>query len=429
MTLPSLMGSFWGVMLSYVFLYPVLMSLLWMIGGVAFYFRYERHPHRIVSQPPERADYPLVAVLVPCFNEEANARETIDALMNLRYPNFEVIAINDGSRDRTGEILDALADEYPQLRVIHHVRNQGKAVGLNTAALLTHAEILVGIDGDARLDPWCLHWLVRHFDEPEVGAVTGNPRVRTRSTLLGRIQVGEFSSIVGLIKRAQRSIGLIFTVSGVIAAFRRSALFEAGFWSPDKLTEDVDITWKLQLAGWEVRFEPRALCWILMPETLKGLWNQRLRWATGGAQVIFDYWSEIWQRPRMWPVFVEYSMSILWALSMALLVVYRIADLVFFRIDLQSAPVLMLGWTGLLIGTTCLVQMMLSLWLDHPYDQGLLKNYFWMIWYPVIYWVLSATTAVAALPAALARRSGKRATWISPDRGVSPDTNNANNKR
>lgn len=429
MTLPSFMGNFWGVMLSYVFLYPVLMSLLWMIGGVAFYFRYERHPHRIVSQPPERADYPLVAVLVPCFNEEANARETIDALMDLRYPNFEVIAINDGSRDRTGEILDALADEYPQLRVIHHVRNQGKAVGLNTAALLTHAEILVGIDGDARLDPWCLHWLVRHFDEPEVGAVTGNPRVRTRSTLLGRIQVGEFSSIVGLIKRAQRSIGLIFTVSGVIAAFRRSALFEAGFWSPDKLTEDVDITWKLQLADWEVRFEPRALCWILMPETLKGLWNQRLRWATGGAQVIFDYWSEIWQRPRMWPVFVEYSMSILWAFCMALLVVYRIADLVFFRIDLQSAPVLMLGWTGLLIGTTCLVQMMLSLWLDRPYDKGLLKNYFWMIWYPVIYWVLGATTAVAALPAALARRSGKRATWISPDRGISPDTNNANNKR
>jgi len=429
MTLPALMGSFWGVMLSYVFLYPVLMSLLWMIGGVAFYFRYERYPHRIVSQPPERADYPLIAVLVPCFNEEANARETIDALMELRYPNFEVIAINDGSRDRTGDILNALADEYPLLRVIHNVKNQGKAVGLNTSALLTHAEILVGIDGDARLDPWCLHWLVRHFDEPEVGAVTGNPRVRTRSTLLGRIQVGEFSSIVGLIKRAQRSIGLIFTVSGVIAAFRRSALFEAGFWSPDKLTEDVDITWKLQLAGWEVRFEPRALCWILMPETLKGLWNQRLRWATGGAQVIFDYWSEIWQRPRMWPVFVEYSMSILWAFCMALLVVYRIADLVFYRVDLQSAPVLMLGWTGLLIGTTCLVQMMLSLWLDRPYDQGLLKNYFWMIWYPVIYWVLGATTAVAALPAALARRSGKRARWISPDRGVSPDTINANNKR
>lgn len=417
-TLPALMGDFWGVMLSYVFLYPVMMSCLWMIGATVFYFRFERTPHRIVSQPPVRDDYPLVAVLVPCFNEEDNARETIEALMALRYPNFEVIAINDGSRDRTGEILDALADEFPRLRVIHNLKNQGKAVGLNTAALLTHAEILVGIDGDARLDPCCLHWLVRHFDEPDVGAVTGNPRVRTRSTLLGRLQVGEFSSIVGLIKRAQRSIGLIFTVSGVIAAFRRSALFEAGFWSPDKLTEDVDITWKLQLAGWEVRFEPRALCWILMPETLLGLWRQRLRWATGGAQVIFDYWSEIWHRPRMWPVFIEYSMSIVWASCMGLLVIYRLTDLIFYKVDLQSVPVLMLGWTGILIGMICMVQMMFSLWLDRPYDQGLLKNYFWMIWYPIVYWTLSAATAVAALPAAITRKSGKRATWISPDRGL-----------
>jgi biofilm PGA synthesis N-glycosyltransferase PgaC len=417
-TLPHLMGDTWGLMLSYVFMYPVMMSLLWMIGALAFYFRYERYPTRDVSKPPARDDYPLVAVLVPCFNEEDNARETITALMALRYPNFEVIAINDGSRDRTGEILDQLTAEFPRLRVIHNVRNQGKAVGLNTAALLTHAEILVGIDGDAKLDPHCLDWLVRHFDAPEVGAVTGNPRVRTRSTLLGRLQVGEFSSIVGLIKRAQRSIGMIFTVSGVIAAFRRSALFEAGFWSPDKLTEDVDITWKLQLAGWEVRFEPRALCWILMPETLKGLWNQRLRWATGGAQVIKDYWGEIWHRPRLWPVFIEYSCSIFWAFCLGLLVAYRVLDLGIYKIDLESVPVIAFGQTGLLIATVCMFQMLFSLWLDRPYDQGLLKNYFWMIWYPIIYWVINAATAVVALPRALLRTTGKRATWISPDRGL-----------
>ena len=205
------------------------------------------------------------------------------------FSDIEVVAINDGSRDRTGELLNALAARFPRLRVVHQLENQGKAVGLNTAALLTKAEILVGIDGDARLDPYSLHWLVRHFDAHEVGAVTGNPRVRNRSTLLGRIQVGEFSSIVGLIKRAQRSVGLIFTVSGVITAFRRSALHEVGYWSPEKLTEDVDISWKLQLAGWEVRFEPRALCWILMPETLGGLWKQRLRWSMGGSQVLLDY--------------------------------------------------------------------------------------------------------------------------------------------
>ena len=422
-TLPALLGDFWGATLAYVFFYPVLMSVVWMVGGISFFFRFERRPHRIVSQPPARTDYPLIAVLVPCFNEEAHVEETIEALMELQYPHYEVIAINDGSKDRTGELLNALAEQFPKLRVIHQLQNQGKAVGLNTAALMTRAEILVGIDGDARLDPHSLHWLVRHFDDPEVAAVTGNPRVRNRSTLLGRIQVGEFSSIVGLIKRAQRSVGLIFTVSGVITAFRRSALHEVGYWSPEKLTEDVDISWKLQLAGWEIHFEPRALCWILMPETISGLWKQRLRWSMGGTQVLLDYWPKLisFQRLRLWPLFIEYAMSMVWACLFALLAVYRLIDLIIYKIDLQSAPVLLMGWAGLLIGTTCLLQMMLSLILDKPYDQGLLKNYFWMIWYPIIYWVITAATAVVALPKAFIRKTGKRARWISPDRGVRPD--------
>ncbi|MGA9962082.1 MAG: poly-beta-1,6-N-acetyl-D-glucosamine synthase [Azonexus sp.] len=423
-TLPALLGDFWGAILAYVFFYPVLMSAIWMIGGIVFYLRFERRPHRIVSQPPLRDEYPLIAVLVPCYNAEAHVEETVEAMMELEYPNFEVVAINDGSRDRTGELLNALAARFPKLRVVHQVENQGKAVGLNTAALLTKAEILVGIDGDARLDPYSLHWLVRHFDQHEVAAVTGNPRVRNRSTLLGRIQVGEFSSIVGLIKRAQRSVGLIFTVSGVITAFRRSALHEVGYWSPEKLTEDVDISWKLQLAGWEVRFEPRALCWILMPETLGGLWKQRLRWSMGGTQVLLDYWPQLLSAKtlRLWPLFIEYTMSITWACLFALLAVYRIADLIFFRVDLQSVPILMLGWAGLLIGTTCLTQMMLSLVLDRPYDRGLLKNYFWMIWYPIIYWVITAATSVVALPRILLRDTEKRARWTSPDRGIKPDS-------
>ncbi len=95
---------------------------------------------------------------------------------------------------------------------------------------------------------------------------------------MGKIQVGEYSSIIGLIKRTQRIYGNVFTVSGVIAAFRRSATAEVGYWSDDMITEDIDISWKLQLNQWAIFYEPRALCWILMPETLKGLWKQRLRW-------------------------------------------------------------------------------------------------------------------------------------------------------
>ncbi|WP_147695777.1 glycosyltransferase family 2 protein, partial [Vogesella mureinivorans] len=105
--------------------------------------------------------------------------------LKLNYPNFEVIAINDGSSDNTAEILNQLALKYDKLRVVHLAENQGKAMALQAGSLLTEAEFLIGIDGDALLDPHAAQWMIRHFlNNPTVAAVTGNPRIRTRSTLL-----------------------------------------------------------------------------------------------------------------------------------------------------------------------------------------------------------------------------------------------------
>ena len=284
--MPAPLETAWHGLLGFVFYYPLFMSFLWMTGAALFHWRYERG-EAPWDRPRALPDTPPVSVLIPCYNEGDNAQETLSHALALDYPEFEVIAINDGSADDTGEVLERMAAQHPRLRVVHLAQNQGKAMALQAGALLARHEILICIDGDALLDRHAAHWLVRHFVESrEVAAVTGNPRIRNRSTLLGRVQVGEFSSIVGTIKRAQRIFGRIFTVSGVIAAFRKSAVHQVGYWSADALTEDIDVTWKLQRAGWDVRFEPNALTWILMPETLRGLWKQRLRWAMGGAQVL-----------------------------------------------------------------------------------------------------------------------------------------------
>jgi biofilm PGA synthesis N-glycosyltransferase PgaC len=101
--------------------------------------------------------------------------------------------------------------------------------------------------------------------------------------------------------------------------------------------------------------------------------------------------------------------------------VYRLIDLLLYNVDLQSVPILFIGWTGLVLSTVCLMESLLGIVLDHPYDRGLAKNFFWMIWYPVVYWMLVASTSVCALPALLLRRTGERAKWISPDRGLSPE--------
>ncbi len=418
----SLLGSLVSV---FIFVYPVLMSLMWMCGAVFYWFWFEKNGSD-PARPPVLTEFPKIALIVPCYNEEQDAEDTVTNLLKQDYPNFEVIAINDGSKDRTGEILDRLVEQHPNLRVIHQAKNQGKAMGLRMAAMCTDAEYLMCIDGDALLAPDACIWMLRHFQmNPKLGAVTGNPRLRTRSTLLGRIQVGEFSSIIGLIKRAQRIYGRLFTVSGVCVMFRRTAIHSVGYWSTDMMCEDIDASWRLQLQGWDVRFEPAATCWILMPETVSGLWKQRLRWAMGGTQAILRYsymWRDKSQR-KMLPVYLEYLASLIWSNLM-------VATMVLFALTWTLVPLglplpeelqvrtLFPGWTGVFLATVCLLQTFVALRLDSRYDRKLLRSYVWAIWYPIAFWLLNTLTAVVAFPKTLKRGKGKRAVWVSPDRGV-----------
>ncbi|MDH0808912.1 poly-beta-1,6-N-acetyl-D-glucosamine synthase [Acinetobacter ursingii] len=410
----------WHSALNFVFYYPLFMSYLWMMGALIFYWKERKEPP--YQQPAELDVYPMVAVLIPCFNEGDNAEETISHALSLDYPNFEVIAINDGSSDNTAEVLDRLAERFEKLRVVHLAQNQGKAVALQAGSLLTQAEFLIGIDGDALLDPHAAKWMIRHFlQDRTVAAVTGNPRIRTRSTLLGRIQVGEFSSIVGMIKRAQRSFGRLFTVSGVITAFRKSAVHEVGYWSPNMLTEDIDITWKLQRAGWDIRFEPNALVWILMPETLNGLWKQRLRWAMGGAQVLVKN-LDVFFKPKLnflWPLMFELCLTLVWSYLMLIMAILWLLHFVVPLGELSgiSSPFLPYG-SGILLGATCLLQFALSKWMDSRYEPNLGKNYYWMIWYPFVFWLITITATIMAFPKVLLRGDEKRARWVSPDRGM-----------
>jgi biofilm PGA synthesis N-glycosyltransferase PgaC len=417
----TLLANIGGVLLEFVFLYPLFMSFLWMAGGIYYYFHWERHGERD-AEPPRIDDAPLVSILIPCFNETLNVEDTVGAAMAQRYANFEVIAIDDGSRDATALLLGRLAEDYPTLRVVRLEANQGKAMALRMGALVARGEYLVCIDGDAMLDRDAVTYLVRPLMEfPRVGAVTGNPRIRTRSTLLGRVQVGEFSSIIGLIKRAQRIYGTIFTVSGVIVAYRRAALHRSGYWSLDMVTEDIDASWMLQLDHWSVQYEPDALCWILMPETLSGLWKQRLRWAQGGAEVFLKQVRTLlsWKRRRMWGVAVEYGLSLAWAGAFVLtIVLWAIGKFVAMPEGLNVPSIQPPSFWGLLLLTVCLLQFIVALVIDSRYEKRLFRLIFWIIWYPFFYWFLTLATSLAGFFKALLQRGGKRAVWVSPDRGV-----------
>lgn len=407
-------------LLNFLFYYPLFMAYLWMVGALYYFFRFEWRRGG-VEEVPQLSSYPPVSILIPCHNEGDNIEETIAAALTQNYPDFEVIAINDASRDETGTILYRLAEQHPRLRVLHFPVNQGKAMGLRMAALASPNEFLICIDGDAMLDPHATTWIMHHFvTGARVGAVTGNPRIRTRSTLLGKIQVGEFSAIIGMIKRAQRIYGRVFTVSGVVSAFRKSALHKVGYWNVDMVTEDIDISWRLQINHWDIRYEPNALCWILMPETFKGLWKQRLRWAQGGAETALRYLGPLWRwkSRRMWPVAIEFTVSVLWSYTMLLVAVLWCYGLFWPLPAFLQVPSMVPGWPGAVLGMTCLLQFAVSLYIDGRYEKGLGRGYFWMVWYPLFYWTINLFTTIVALPKALFKRRGTRAIWVSPDRGV-----------
>jgi biofilm PGA synthesis N-glycosyltransferase PgaC len=403
----------------FVFYYPFFMALFWIVGSLVFYVRRERRRHH----PPELDRYPGVTVLIPCRNEQLAIEPAVRAAIASRYPGLEILVIDDASTDATPAVLEGLLAEIPSLRVLTLERNLGKAQALNLGALATGTEYLMCIDADALLDPEAIHWMVFDLERsPRVGAVTGSPRVLNRTTLVSRVQVGEFSAIVGMIKRTQRLIGRVYTVSGVCTCFRRSALHDVGYWSSATVTEDVDVSWRLQLGYWSILYEPRALCWILVPETVRGLWRQRVRWARGGIEAALRYRSSLfgWSKRRMWPVFVELAVSTVWCYAVVLVLLAWLLT--------QLAPgllppalevaTLLPGWTGSLLAVVCMLQFLTGLALDRRYEpSNPIRQLFWAIWYPALYWMITAGTSVVALPVAI-RQQGRvaHAIWQSPDR-------------
>ncbi len=397
----------------FVFWYPAIMSMAWVIGGIMFYFSNERR------RPLALYETPMVSILVPCYNEAETIENTVKQLSKIEYPNYEIIAINDGSSDNTSEVIMGLLDKYDKLRFVDLKENNGKANALYLGLLASNGEILMGVDSDAYIMPDALNYIVPHFTNPyngeRVGAVTGNPRVRNRSSLLAKLQLCEYASIVSLIKRTQRIWGKVMTVSGVVVAFRKRALIDCKLWDRDMITEDIGVTWKLEKKFWDVRYEPNALCMMLVPETIKGLMKQRRRWTEGGMEILkrhYDIFGS-WKTRRMFAVYLEQIVSIAWALCWLLMLIILIVGWFAFG-EWMALPYI---WKSLFLSMVCIIQFAVAMILDSRYDKHLLKNGITAIWYPFLYWYVNAIIVILSLPTLFKKRK-KTATWESPDRGL-----------
>jgi biofilm PGA synthesis N-glycosyltransferase PgaC len=391
--------------------YPILTSVVWTSTALTYFFRREyRKP--VAPQPLRR--YPRVTMLLPCHDEEVHIQESLDSCLQQDYPNLEIVVVDDGSTDATVERVMPYV-RSGSVRLVTKEVNEGKAMAINDALPAISGEIVLILDADARPARNMLRYVMPHFEYPRVAAVTGNPRVADRSEFLGKLQMLEFTSIVSVLRRAQRIWGRMLTVSGVVTAFRTSALVDVGLFSPDMATEDIDMTWKLQKRFYDVRYEPAAVVEMRVPRTLRNLWRQRRRWAVGLGQVLRRHAGEIltWKRRRMWPVFFEASLSILWAYTLAALTAFWILSYATGHPPVGASPIP--NWWGMLIATLSLVQLGTGVMLDHRYDKKVLRYLPVAVFYPLVYWVLMSAITVVSTPRGLFGRGSRGPTlWKIP---------------
>ena len=239
--------------------------------------------------PADHPEYkPQVTVMVPAYNEEAAIVQTVSSALACDYPKLEVLVIDDGSKDRTAELVLANFGHDPRVRLIQQP-NRGKPSALNHGLAEATGDVIVSIDGDTIVDPEAIPRLVRHFADPKVAAVAGNVKVMNRNRWLTRWQALEYITSQNLEKRAFDLLNCIPVVPGAVGAWRTSVLREKGGFSGDTVAEDTDLTLTIRRDGWKILYDEDAIGRTEVPETVETLIRQRFRWTFGTLQAVWKH--------------------------------------------------------------------------------------------------------------------------------------------
>ncbi len=286
----------WGwIVLSWLFFGCTLLAIFRVVTlGVLTLVQARRDPK------PAPADFnPLVTVLVPAFNEGRVIARTITSILQTGYERVEVLVIDDGSTDDTSEVVQAMAEKEPRVRLLRKV-NGGKAHAANAGLQVANGEIVVAVDADTVIMPGSIERLVVHFADEAVTAVCGNVEVGNVHSWLTRFQAIEYITSQNFDRRAFAVLNSVSVVPGALGAWRRKAVLDVGGYSHETLTEDADLTLTVLRAGGRIVYEPRAIGRTEAPETVSGLLKQRFRWTYGTYQCLFKHRKAFFHGPLGW---------------------------------------------------------------------------------------------------------------------------------
>ncbi|MBI1879576.1 MAG: glycosyltransferase family 2 protein [Chloroflexi bacterium] len=268
----------------------------WVVAGVLLIFTVRRWLFVFMALAPDKPPAteqkparPDVLLLTPLRNDAEALPELLHSLAALDYPGekLTIVLINDGSTDGSERLIQNWIRGRNNWHLLSLGQNVGKAEALNSAlAAFPQGEIVAIYDADERPQPTALQFLVSPFTDKKIGGISGR---RAVSNPLAS-PAASYTTFEGLVHQrvtmqAKSKLNLAPAMLGANCAYRRVALAEVGNFKPGALLEDSDLTLKLARAGWDIRFEPEAVSYHRVPETISGYWRQHTRWARGFNEV------------------------------------------------------------------------------------------------------------------------------------------------
>ena len=271
------MGYFLQSLFGGIFVFSIILSVFRniVILVLAFLQRQKNRRAAMLSGSPDFATVklsgstpftPPISVIVPAYNEEVTAIKTINSLLLQDYPNFEIIFVDDGSKDKTYEKVKAAFENDARVK-IYTKPNGGKASALNFGIAQTQNDFVVNIDADTQLSNNALHQLIQKMSDDNIVAVAGNVQVGNKINVLTRWQAIEYTTAQNFDRLAMEYLNAITVIPGAIGAFRVAAIKAVGCYDTDTLAEDCDLTIRLLRTGGKIGTANDAIAYTEAPET------------------------------------------------------------------------------------------------------------------------------------------------------------------
>lgn len=270
----------------FLFMAPIFAKyFIQLLTAPLYYFQEKRKQSKeSISRTPR------VSVLVPAWNEEVGIIKTMQSVIDTAYSNLELIVINDGSTDRTHDLVSNFIEQFKlssesdtscaEIKYLN-LSNGGKANALNQGLREVTGEFVMTVDADSVMDTNAIINLLHHFEEDaKVGAVAGNVIVGNRKKPIALLQQLEY--LYGFFfKRADSIFNAVYIIGGAAAAYRKTTLDSVGGFDEHIITEDIEMSTRILSKGYKTRYAANAVIYTEGPSDWKGLCQQRLRWKFG----------------------------------------------------------------------------------------------------------------------------------------------------